>query len=509
MGSGRPIRPPAAPSGSRSGRRTALVAGGVVGVLALVGAGAWAAMSFFSTGAQPAEALPDSTIAYASIDLDPSGGQKIEALRTLRKFPAFKDEVGLDTDDDVRQRIFEEVEEECPGLDYGDDVEPWLGDRFAVAAVDTGGGTPAPVFVVQVRDEGGADAGLQKLEDCGGSDVGAWAIADGWALVGESQDVVDDIAADAADAPLSEDEDYTTWTDAAGDAGIASAYVAPEAGDLLAGNLDELDSGMIEPPPFAEALKDFRGLGATVRFDDGALELEVAADAGQQAALTASARGDDVLSTLPADTVAAFGFGLDDGWFGALVDQLAASYGDGTTADELMTELSEESGLDLPEDAETLAGESAAFAISPDFDPEEFFSSEGSDVPIGVKVQGDPEGIEGVLDKLRPQFVGPEATLLDSDTEGDTVAIGPNPDYRAKLLEDGDLGDSDVFQHVVRGADDAAAIFFVNFNTGGDWLGGAVDEDATAENLEPLEGIGASTWLDGDTSHALLRITTD
>ena len=73
----------------------------VVGVLAL-GAGAMAAASFFAQGAQPAEALPSTTVAYASVDLDPSGSQKIDAFRTLNKFPAFKDKVGIHSVDDVR-----------------------------------------------------------------------------------------------------------------------------------------------------------------------------------------------------------------------------------------------------------------------------------------------------------------------------------------------------------------------------------------------------------------------
>ena len=129
IGSGGPL-PPAS---TGSGRRAALAGAAIVGGVALLGAGAWAAWSFFATGPQPAEALPDSTIAYASIDLDPSGGQKIEALRTLKKFPAFEDEVGLDTDDDVRQWIFDKIQDSggCPDLDYTDDIDNWLGDRFA------------------------------------------------------------------------------------------------------------------------------------------------------------------------------------------------------------------------------------------------------------------------------------------------------------------------------------------------------------------------------------------
>jgi hypothetical protein len=505
-GGGRPL----GSSSPAGGRRTAWLAGGVVGGLALVGAGAWAALSFFSTGPQPAEALPDSTIAYASIDLDPSGGQKIEALRTLRKFPAFKDQVGLDTDDDVRQRIFEEIRSEgdCGDLDYGDDIEPWLGDRMAVAAVDTGGDTPTPVFVVQVKDEDAADKGLGKLRDCGGGSTGAWSIGGGWAVVGESQDVVDGIATDAEDAPLADDDDYTRWTDEAGDAGIASIYVAPEAGKVLADQLGGLGDlvgrgGLLGMPADATtALEDFAGMAATVRFDDGALEVEVAADAGDsQEVLAGSDRGDDVLATLPEDTAVAFGVGLTDGWFGDVLDQLDSA--------GLADQITAETGLDLPEDVETLTGESAAFALGGDFDPETFLnSSDGTGVPAGLKVQGDPDAIEGVLDKLRAQL-GPENSAVDSDTDGDLVAIGPDADYRAQLLEDGDLGGSEVFRNVVREADDAAAILFVNFDAG-DWLEGVAGQDQeAADNLEPLEGLGMSSWLDDEASHVVLRVTTD
>ena len=59
----------------------------------------------------------------------------------------------------------------------------------------------------------------------------------------------------------------------------------------------------------------------------------------------------------------------------------------------------------LPEDIETLFGESAVLALGSDFDPEAVFeSSDGSDVPVALKVKGDPEEIEAVLEKLRDQF---------------------------------------------------------------------------------------------------------
>ena len=58
----------------------------------------------------------------------------------LRRFPAFRDQVGLNADDDLKKKVFELVQDDahCPDLDYGDDVEPWLGDRAAIAAVDLG-----------------------------------------------------------------------------------------------------------------------------------------------------------------------------------------------------------------------------------------------------------------------------------------------------------------------------------------------------------------------------------
>ena len=75
------------------GRKRGLVIGGAVAAVAVAGGAAWAATSFLGQGAQPAEALPAATLGYASVDLDPSGSQKVEALQVLRKFPAIKEEL--------------------------------------------------------------------------------------------------------------------------------------------------------------------------------------------------------------------------------------------------------------------------------------------------------------------------------------------------------------------------------------------------------------------------------
>ena len=555
QGGGAPVRP-ARTGGSR---KPALIAGGAIAGLLLVGGGIWAATWYLGTGAQPAEALPASTLGYVSIDLDPSGAQKIEAVKTLNKFPAFKDKLDLSTTDDVRKKIFEEIQGTgaCPDLDYGDDIEPWLGDRAALAAVDTGADQPSPVFVVQVKDADKADAGLKKIQDCndssdstdGAEPSGGWAINGDWAVIAETDKIAQGVVDDAEKSSLSDDADYQKWTDAVGDPGIVSMYAAPEAGDFLAKNLADMtgmfggsassiassctvepnadpgtvptcgDTGTVTsesntpmPSQLADALKDFKGMAATIRFNDGALELEAAGDPGvSQKNLYAGDQGDDVVATLPADTAAAIGVGFRDGWFTDFVDQMASYSGGQTTAAQLMSQMARASGLDLPADAETLAGDSVAVSVGSDFDPETIFGSgDPSSIPVAAKVKGDPEAINGVLDKVRGQMGTEESSVLQSDSEGDMIAIGPDSDYRSQVLKGGTLGDSPVFSDVVREADKATALFYVNFDAGDGWLTKlAADNQEAVDNLEPLEGLGISAWQEDGTAHTVVRLTTN
>lgn len=522
QGSGSPLGHEATPKAAGSRKTVLVVTAAVVGLL--VGGGVWAWTSFLATGPQPAEALPDSTLGYASIDLDPSGAQKIEAVKMLRKFPAFKDRIGLDTDDDIRKKVFEEILQagDCEDTDYADDIEPWIGDRAAIAAVDTGKDQPVPVLVLQVKDEGRADEGLGKLQDCaesqGGAPSGGWAIDGGWAVVAESDKIAQGVVDDAASSSLADDANYQKWMDEVGDAGIVNLYAAPAAGRFLADNLDGMglpfgagSSGEVASGT-TDALNDFKGMAATIRFDDGAVELEVAGDPGMGAkTLYDTERGDDVLATLPDDTAAAIGVGFDDGWFTEMVDRMAAYSGGETTADEMMSELANSSGLDLPGDAETLAGESVALSLGADFDPEKLVnSSDGSDVPIAAKVKGDPEAIDAVLDKVRGRLGPGAGTFLETTSDGDMIAIGPNPDYRSQIVGRGTLGDSSVFQDVVREAQRASAILFVNFDAGDGWLADLAGGDRTIEeNLEPLGGLGISAWQEDGAAHGVLRLTTN
>ena len=97
---------PAPPARRRPWGLIAVIAS--VLVVVLVAAGGFAAWRFLSGGGpRPADVLPASTFGLVTLDLDPSGGQKVEAIKTLRKFPTFRDKSGLDPDSDPLKRLFD------------------------------------------------------------------------------------------------------------------------------------------------------------------------------------------------------------------------------------------------------------------------------------------------------------------------------------------------------------------------------------------------------------------
>ncbi|RYC05465.1 DUF3352 domain-containing protein [Nocardioides zhouii] len=502
----------------------ALVAGGAV-----VAGGAWAATSFFASGAQPAEALPDSTVAYFSVDLDPSGGQKIEAIKTLRKFPAFTDKINLDTDDDLRERFFEEIVKagECKGLDYAEDVKPWVGSRAAMAAVDLGDDEPAVVGVVQVSDAGKAEDGMASLvETCGGtsgedtSEGGGWVVDGDWMVIAETEEIAQQVV-DATDgASLAGDAAFDQWTGEAGDEGFMSFYVAKAAAQYLddAAGMGSMlgymppEGGEEVPDQLQGLIDEFDGAAATVRFDDGAVEVEYAMSNYQKdlTALIDSETGVDMVAGLPEDTLAAFGFSLQEGWADAMLDYVKDAVPDEAAAiDDQLAQFESETGVAFPEDIETLLGEGVTVSVGSGIDPDAITNGGPGEVPAGIRIKGDADEIQAVLDKIAAQSP-PEMAEFMKVTEGDGYAVlALQDDYRGKLESGGDLGGTDDYTKVVE-SDEAQSVLYVNFDADDDWLV-RVTEDIpeVSENVAPLSAFGVSGWVDGDVVHGMLKLTTD
>lgn len=510
----------AAPASSGGGKgKGVLLAGAGVAVLALAGAGTWAAVSFFGTDAQPAEALPADTLAYASIDVDPSGAQKIEAIKMLNKFPAIRDELKMDSEDDARKRLFDAVQDsgECANIDYAEDIEPWLGTTAGFGVLDAGGEEPAVVGVLAQSDEEAAKAGMAKLVNCsvnndadddsGVADAGmVWEIDGDWVILSDTQDHVDLVV--DAESTLADDDDFNTWMDEAGD-GFVRMYAAPEMGTYLAESptfSSDLSADPAASDQAKEMLGKFEGGAAVVRFNDGTVELAGSGSMGGEYAGVYGSGAGDLAASLPEDTALAYSLSLGDGWGQLMMDQLTST----PEGQSMIDQLEMQSGMTFPDDLEALLGDSAALSVSSDINVEELAnSSDPANLPIGVKIAGDPGEIEPALDKLRGSL-GPEAgTLFGSESEGDYVAAGPSADYRSQLLTAGGLGDTDRYQSVIENGDEASSVIFADLDTALDLLSAFGDDPMIRENLAPMQAVGMSAWSDDEKVSFSVKLSTE
>ncbi len=547
LGSGEPTSRTAA---GGSGRKWGALGGAAVAVAAVVGMGGWGAYALLSGGgSQPAEAIPANAIGYLSIDLDPSASQKIEALSILRKFPGIEQELDISDRDDLRRYVFEKIQDEgtCTDLDYDRDVQPWIGDRIAFAAIPEGQNEVVPLVAVQVSDRDAAAAGIDALARCGSRGRGAgaeepglgYAFSGDYALLAETDKQARSFADATTQGALADDDAFNERMASAGDPGIVTMYASADAPGHLFDMMNTLDQGIAEPlvvadaaqvqdaavaapaagsppDPMSEQMKklyeNFDGAAGVVRFEDGAVELEYAA-AGMPTGLPGTVAGaGTAITELPASTGAAFSLALPDAWLADYLEQLSVAMGEGVNLEDMLAQMEAETGLELPEDIETLLGESVTVAYDAENDMQALERSEdGHELLAGVRVQGDPDEITSVVDKIKARL-GPAAEGLHVEEGDDVVAFGLNRGYVDALTGDGSLGEDAAFQDVVPNAESAGAVLFVNFDAGDGWMSEVAeasgDEDLQ-ENLEPLDALGISAWDDDDVEHSLFRLTTD
>lgn len=519
----------------RGSRRVTVVTAVAVAVAAVLGGGAYAAYTFLNGGGpQPADVLPASTVAVVSVDLDPSAGQKIAAIKSIRRFPTLKRLLGLDADDDLREYIFDKVTGtgEC-SQDFDKDIKPWLGKRAAFAGVDLGGSTPVPVIALQITDPAKARNGFDAIVRCTHPEDFGFVVGDDYLVASDSTAHARAVLTKGKEKALADDAAYRKWTGEAGDAGVMSFYVGKSAaaygeklldqfsgsfaegllGDTPSGSDTTGDEGLGSTNPFAsakEALKGFEGLGGTIRFSGGGMELSLAA--GGLTKVSDSPSVGDAVGDLPGDTAVALGFGVGKDYAEGLVDQM------GNEGDELSHEAEAEAGLDLPGDLQTLLGTAVTLSLGGKA-PASLDDLQGpDDLPVGLVIHGDAEKIRAIIEKIEDHLgkgLG-DLSLKIEDSDG-KVAIGPGDYAGDELLEHGNLGHEDNFTDAVPDADKAGAILYVDFDSKWrDLLVDAVtDEEGSSsgreldENTRPLRSLGIGSWLDGGVTHVLVKLTTD
>ena len=510
----------------RRGRSRGVVAVAALGVLAVTGAGAYGLAQLMGGGDAPATAVPADALAYLSLDLDPSAEQKVEALKTLRKFPAIKEDLGLGSEDDLRRWMFESVTEDgsCEDLDFDDDIDGWLGSRIAISVVP-GDDEPVPFGVIEVKDEAKATAGLSPITECADEAAPGSAFVGSYLVLAETDAVAAQIASDAEQRPLSEDGDFTRWIEEAGGAGLLTGFVAAEAPQVA---FDAFDEEMSDRPGGAastmglnplfpsvpdseqlqEQLEEFEGAAVVMRLDDSALEVQMAASAlGPE---MPAELGDSRMGMLPGSTAVAFGVGVHEDAAADLFEAMADSMGQ-EELDSAVAEAEARTGLSLPEDLQTLLGDGVAVALDSSVDLGSIAQTGNvMELPLGLRINGDPGEVVPLVEKVIAA-AGAEGMVV-VETGDDVVAVGLDPEHVAALTEDGGLAGEDTFEQALPEFQSSSGAFYVDFDAG-DWLTGvfeaAPDAEETRRNVEPLSGLGISGRTDGDVAHGLVRLLTE
>jgi hypothetical protein len=231
---------------------------------------------------------------------------------------------------------------------------------------------------------------------------------------------------------------------------------------------------------------------------------------------TGTADVSGAVDRLPGDTAVALAFAVPHDYARQLVDQMAQLSGE--DAGQLVAQAETMTGLDLPGDLQTLLGTGVTLSLG-GTPPELSTVTSPADVPFGATITGDTTGIEGVLHKIEErQGVSLDRLGIVEKARAGRVALASSAAYADKVLQDGDLGRSSAFRQVVPGAGKTSAVFYVDFDSGwvealerlaGETGAPPADLARAKANLAPLKAFGASTWQDGDTSHVLVKLTTD
>ncbi len=489
-----------ASNGSKRGR--AFVVGGAAALVLAAGAGAFAVGAALSGGGtQPEDLVPQAAVAYAELDLDPSAGQKMQAFAFLRKFPQLQDTLSADGNlGPILSKMFKGSE-----IDYAKDIQPWLGDRYAVAVLPGAKGAPVVELVLQTTDEAAAGSSLTRLLAAAGSGSQASVSArDGYVVVAASlsplgasggADLAQQLADDSATANLTDNETYASDV-AAFPSGIATVWVDNAGVATLTKGLGPALGGGFATSGLTEA----KGSSvAVLRFDDGALTVQ---GRGEVAQALGSA-GVSAVADLPDSTVAAIG-GSDVG--SALKESFASSMKQLGRAG-LPPGMLGGSGLDDslgkwsdPDSWPTLFGEQTVLAVNAPTDGQP---------DVGLHVVGGPDTVKAVT-QLVDAGVGRGKSVMSGRVTtvptSDGVVVASSPAWAAAIAEGGRLGDSALFRATVQNAGSAGVVAFVDFDALQAALASGGPETAM---LAPLKALGFSVTYEGSVGTFSLRITTD
>ncbi|HET7800177.1 MAG TPA: DUF3352 domain-containing protein, partial [Humibacillus xanthopallidus] len=430
---------------------------------------------------------------YVRLDIDPSAGQKIAAVRFLGKLPQVRDTL---TGDDPRRKLWDLVTQDAAdscvsALHYDTDIAPWLGERAGVA-IRPGGTTDKPnvALAVQVSDEARAKEVLGKLFACDkdGADIET---KDGYALVMPPGTGASTMAA-VAKGTLAANSTFTGDMSALGEQGVVSAWFdmttgATQLKDLGAGALGTPGTAGTARTPSATPAGAQGRVAAALRFDPSFVEL---AGVVRGAKAVNAAPGDtSELVDLPDDTAAALHVSgadqaIDSAW-PTLSTQLESL--SGMTGGDVVGEIEKQLDVSLPDDLKVLLGRSFTLSL-----PQQDLRVADSFVVGGKIVSSDSARAGALVDRLDQTMGG----ILTHTVDGGTVYLATDPAYVASLKKGGALGDTDTFKAALGDVSRANGVLFVDLDRiESAYLGDLQGE--TRAVVESLRAVGGSTTVTG------------
>jgi hypothetical protein len=485
------------PGPARSPRRSSkvpiLAAVGVVAAIAL-GGGAFAYSKLASTGAQPDTVIPASAVGFVRVDLDPSAGQKIAAVRFLDKLPAVKR--AQDAGGDPRESLWKSITQQdkaLSGVSYETDIKPWLGSRAAAAvlAQSTAKDKPAVMFALAVTDEAKARESLTSILAKKGVTDTDVTMKSGYAILTE-KGTTSIVMAEIDKGSIATNQTYLSDANALGDLGIASVWV--DAGAVKGASWADALAKSTPSSNMNANLDQLKGrVMAALRFDANYLEV-AGITRGAAVQLPSGATGGEVAS-LPADTVAAMSIaGLD----AALKDNWPALSSNFSARD--IANVEDQLGITLPDDLALLLGRSFTVAL-----PDQDWSRFSKDPRVGLKVvTTDGARAESIIAKMLDQAGG--ASSIATSRRDNTIYLATNPSYLDSLSQTGTLGSSETFKLAVADGQTAQSAIFVDLDkVEGNYLKDIPEANEYKSALEAIRAVGFSTRATGpgDASFAM------
>ncbi len=513
------------PSGRpASGRRTGLLIGAGVVSAAVISVGAYAVMQPLGGGGdQPSDALPANTAAYLRLDINPTVGQKIAAVRFIEGLSPEVTETLQSSD--IRKEVFEMLaaeDEAFSGLDYDADINPWLGDRLGMGVVPDGDDEPMVAIALQVKDQDAAEAGLTKLQGMGGGEADvSWFFHNDYVVLTSA---ADGQALEAAvnEGTLAGSETFSDDMAALGDEGVMSGWMDAAAlgeyADTMSSaaplqDLEEatsLDSSALSYLGMQNPFEGQEGrVAGAVLFAEDSIEIHGVTRGFSDQGIENTDSAQLVLD-LPEDTAVAMG--LEHG------DQLVATTWEAAKK-QFPNELAEaqaqagEAGFELPGDLQTLVGQSMAVGVSSDIVTSAMSGMEDpSQLPVAVRVQTDTAKANGIIDELF-EVAGvsqEERDMLVRSEDDGVLTLGFSQSYVDEVSQGGSLGGLSTFQNAVKDAEDADAVLYIDLNAFEQFYLGLIEDPEVRGSVEKIAAVGASASMDEDgNGDWSLRIVAD